>query len=411
MGEVRSMAQKNYRGEIASKNELKSFLREGDTENFSPYEIIFDRGHQSAPLSRYGDFLPSIGWVEEFVKSGGSFDSCGVWGINPFFGVEMEEWGVCPQFSGKMLALLGRADYDYNAIVAVWEKKFHPQTRAEFHAVVRGIQRKQLADKAGCHPSKSLMTLGWMTEPRWARYICKTSTRVGAGFTNYTHFNGVYAEALLNGQCLENPTFASWVSKRPSPEVMACRPYQNRPALRAVGQISNLPKNLYGAAMRHKKEYRQRLESVGTGSSGYLLVDATGEPICHDWQQGYKKISHRRVREDMSAMKIGEMWFLWDPNFGSQRHIENPSFREGLKFWEKRTRKGEPRPLCLNDVRNDIIETAGFCLAGTKAFLQNRMPFLYRLISQYNSWDQIPAEIMSTTWFVDFKIFQGYPIP
>jgi hypothetical protein len=91
--------------------------------------------------------------------------------------------------------------------------------------------------------------------------------------------------------------------------------------------------------------------------------------------------------------------------------MEASSLKEAVQMWNTRSKKGEPRPLTLNDVRNDRQGTSGFCLTGTKAFLENRMPHLYRLIKAYKNWQEVPAEIMSTVWDVDFDTFKGYPVP
>jgi len=368
----------NARREAQSRTEVQEYLRKNENE-FGAYELIFDRGTKYAPVSRYLKreevlSMPSPAWTEAFVRAGGSFDSCGSWGIYPSDHYEKLE--ISPEFAGEILALLGRADYDYTSLPDVFASGIRPKTRAEFHACVRGIERKHLAEKAGC-PTKSLMRLGWMTEPEWTRFICRTSTRVVEG-TSHNSFNGVWGEffqtLLSDEQCLKNPVFAGWVEKRPSGAEMSRR------------QLSHT-------------------------SVGQLKQTKGGDLLRLEDEKKFKSHKARKLTNQISVAKVAEMWFVWNPEVGFQRHMENASLREALQLWENRSKQGEPRPLSLNDVRNDHSGTAGFCLAGTKGFLQNRMPFVYRLISRYSSWEEIPAEIMSTQWEVDFKIFQGYPIP
>lgn len=250
-----------------AKNEIRSFVGGGTTlQEFGEYEQIFDRG-DDAPVARYlerGNELPSVEWTAQFVRHCGSFDSCGTWGITPSMGVMFEGLGIPAEFAAKMLALLGRADYNYTSLPEVWKTGLCPQTRAEFHACVRGVERKNLAEKAGC-PPKSLMRLGWMTETEWSRFVFQTSTRiVGGGETSASSFNGVWRwpqiEALLTDEkCLENPVFAGWVAKRPSEAEMSRR-MENRVTFHKRVTLKKLPGRLAAAAVRHAPEYREQID-------------------------------------------------------------------------------------------------------------------------------------------------------
>jgi len=108
--------------------------------------------------------------------------------------------------------------------------------------------------------------------------------------------------------------------------------------------------------------------------------------------------------------KVGITWYVWLGNFSN--HIEGyGSLKSTIKMAEKRKKK-DSLILDLNDVRNDRSGTAGFCLAGTKYFLQNKMPFVYRMVAQYNNWAEIPEDIMSIEWHLASKdIFTGYSSP
>jgi hypothetical protein len=148
----------------------------------------------------------------------------------------------------------------------------------------------------------------------------------------------------------------------------------------------------------------------------YLLVTDI-ESGHHDengsWHEP-KIISSLTVRSRQVAgydvCKVGDTWFVWVGDFSN--HIEGcGSLKSVIDRAEKR-RKKNSLILTLNDVRNDQSGTAGFCLLGTKAFLQNRMPHVFRLISKYNSWSEIPEEIMSTEWALASRdIFNGYSSP
>lgn len=397
--------------------EAKSREDLGIYSEYGIYSEIFDRRNSdgmSESVDRYlkrGMELPSPKWTKEFIQAGGSFDSCGSWGVSPEEGIKIEVLGVPAEFAGKMLKLLGRADYDYSHLVEVYNEGIVPQKRAEFHACVAGIHRQALAQKAKTEP-KSTMRLGWMSEDKFVRHICLTSSRVGDA-TNWWYFNGVTPSEDYLGM---NPVFEGWDAKRPSKEDMDVRRSHKNP-LRSVGWLEKVPPRLMAVALRQRKEYidRDKLPTSSNTSVGCIIDCGDGETLIHGggyyYQDTYKKVSGRKIHVDLSVAKIMGVWFVWNPANGFSNHIENASLKEAVSMWDNRSRRGEPRPICLNDVRNDRTGTAGFCLTGTKSFLQDRMPFVYNLVRIYSIWSEIPNEIMSTKWDVDFKIFKGYPVP
>lgn len=405
---LRGLKNKKMKKHSIALREAKS--REINENNeYGMYSEIFDRRNSNGreSVSRYierGDLLPSPQWTKKFVQAGGGFDSCGVWGISPREGVELEARGIQAEFAGKMLALLGRADYDYSHVDEVFFSGVNPVKRAEFHACVRGLSRKELSDKAEC-PQKSTMRLGWMTEPEFFRHILETSRVVVSGNTGYHHFNGVPMWEIEGMKAINNPVFSSWMKNRPSESEMDSREKNKQPLLRPVAWLESIPPHLVAVAMRHNRKYLAGYYSYPT-SVGHFVDCGDGYLVFN-----YKTVKGRKLRNDLSVVQIKGVWFAWNPMVGFSHHMENASLKGAVDMWEKRSRKGEPRPLCLNDVRNDRTGTAGFCLAGTKSFLRHKMPFVYHLISGYSSWSEIPEDIMAEKWDVDFRIFKGYPIP
>lgn len=401
----------------AAVREAKSREDLGTYSEYGMYSEIYDRKNSdgtSESVDRYlkrGMQLPSPKWTREFVQAGGGFDSCGSWGVSPEQAVKIEALSVPAEFAGKMLALLGRADYDYGFIVEVYNEGIVPQKRAEFHACVAGIRRQALAQKAKTEP-KSTMRLGWMSEEKFSRHICLTSARIGDA-TSWWYFNGVLPSEEYLGK---NIVFDRWDAKRPSKEEMELRRQYKCRVFRPVGWLEKVPPRLMAVAMRQKKSYFNGYSLPSSKTSvGHFLDCGDGETLIHSIEQyntaAYETVLGRKIRADLSVAKVAEMWFVWNSLVGFQNHMENASLKEAINMWENRNRRGESRPLCLNEVRNDRTGTAGFCLAGTKSFLQNRMPFVHNLVREYSSWSEVPDEIMSTVWDVDFKIFKGYPVP
>lgn len=406
--------------EAKSRQELED-LRNTRAE-YGVYSEIFDRKNaEGCPecVDRYIEReiqMPSVSWTREFVNAGGSFDSCGSWGISPSKGIELEFLNIPAEFCGRMLALLGRADYDYCRVADVYKEGIDPQKRAEFHACVGGIHRREQS-KIARAGKRSLMRLGWMKDEEFVRYIMKTSSRIGRN-SNYFCFNGIpfydNEKAFKNKEFLKNPMFAKWVSQRPVKEIMDLRK-SAKGVIPPTGWINDVPPCLMAVALRQRKEYFRGRAFTQT-SEGEVFDCGDGKTLVLRNQYDYvgetaKTIFGRQIKSNLSVAKIKNTWFIWRPENGFQKHMENADLKEGIRMWENRSQKGEPRPLCLNDVRNDVVGTAGFCLMGTKGFLQQKMPFVYRLIKEYQSWSQIPNDIMSTIWDVDFRIFNGYPIP
>jgi hypothetical protein len=404
--------------------EAKSREDLGNYSEYGMYSEIVDRKNSdgvSESVDRYlkrGMQLPSPRWTRSFVLSGGSFDSCGSWGITPARGIELETFGIPAEFAGKMLALLGRADYDFYHVVEVYNEGVVPQKRSEFHACVRGIERQTVSQSACAIPGKSTMRLGWMSGGQFFGYIIKNSTRVGSG-TSYNSFNGIYVfdyngESATSYSDISNSIFQRWLAKRPSKNEMERRQHEKEPT-RPVGWLEKVPPRLMAVAVRQNKKYLNGYNLQHSRTSiGHVFDCGDGETLIHSENydnESCKTVLGRKIRTDLSVAKVMGVWFVWNPLIGFQNHIESTSFKEAINMWENRSRRGEPRPLCLNEVRNDRNGTAGFCLVGTKAFLQNRMPFVYNLVSEYSSWSEIPDEIMSIKWDVEFRIFAGYPVP
>ncbi|MCC6323907.1 hypothetical protein IT400_03910 [Candidatus Nomurabacteria bacterium] len=132
------------------------------------------------------------------------------------------------------------------------------------------------------------------------------------------------------------------------------------------------------------------------------------------WENGKKEISRstHSVRQvgGFNVCQVGKTWFVWSGDFAN--HIEGTGNLKSIIELAERRKKKDSLILTLNDVRNDRSGTAGFCLYGIKCFLQVRMPHVYNLVKDYNSWSEIPEEIMAIEWpLVSKKIFRGYPSP
>lgn len=165
--------------EAGSKQQIVEFE---NGQKFGPYSEIFDRPGYDG-VDRYlerGMSLPSLQWTRAFVKAGGSFDSFGSWGVSPGRAVELETMDIPAEFAGRMLSLLGRADYDYMEIDKVYSEGVNPRNKAEYHSCIRGIARRKTLGMIDV--GKSVTQLGSMQEEEFARdfnnYISLANTKM-----------------------------------------------------------------------------------------------------------------------------------------------------------------------------------------------------------------------------------------
>lgn len=396
------------------------------------YAQIFDRGSEEEPLSRYlrhNIKLPTPMWAEFFVSSGGSFDSAGVWGITPEEGVKFEDSGVPGSFVGNILKLTGRADsyaFDFKKIPELFALGVIPYSLNELAAYGRGLERIESAKMAGVQELKSVLRYGWMKENKWEEYLLENSRKIF--WAERCHFNGIRfsgQSAQRRAQKVKNPLFQKWYQNRPSKKEMAQRRLSRHEGFHPAreGFIKKIPHHLIAAAMRRGflESYSHRNKGI-TENTGVCFEQSNtsvgriffGKCIFIHETNEYataRNIQVKNLSNGLCCCRVYSTWFVWDRQEGFKNHIEGDSLKGALKMWQKRSQKGQPRPLCLNDVRNDRVGTAGFCLAGTKAFLEDRMPFVFRMVAEYTSWEQIPEDIMSLEFEVDFKIFEGYRVP
>lgn len=394
-------------------------------------------------LSRYPlAEMPTVRWALAFLKAGGSFDSCGSWGATPKQAQNLESAGVPGEFAGRMLALLGRADYDFHHVAEVYSEGFNPQKRSNFYACVRGIYRRKLAEKAGV-PMKSTLTFGWMEEIKFLRYCLRNLKKIS--FADYKSVNGI--PAIMRGEyyryewepdvplfedkvCLQNPVFANWVKNRSDDDEICRRQERDKKRREETPVFGSL---LVAKKFAQKAEYdtwsknatwgkwqfQAQRTSVGDVlfiNSKLLLLIKTGYAVLKNGEESSDLMELSRSTHStrqvagFSVCKIADTWFVWREGFS--RHIEGQGdLRSVINLAEKR-RKRDSLILTLNDVRNDRAGTAGFCLAGIKNFLRDRMPFVYRMVAQYDYWADIPEEIMETEFHLASKnIFDGYSSP
>jgi len=378
-----------------------------------------------------------------YVQAGGGFDAMGHWGITPQHLSELE----CQGWSHKEVALLAQ-------FVPESLCRYEGVNPKNYKTLERGLKRADALGKNGVEYSCSVWTLGSMPIEKFLKRLFKNGIRLTRDYglsleINYLLVYRPYYEGhhtVYGGVNTALEAVSEGASGRriydiekilPEKFLAYCRKCSKRKGERvAVEQTPFIFSSLKAAKIFAKKAnfnvYNNTAELRGFSLKGAIrtsygtilqihkqLLFAV-EHSSHgfydennNWVNSkiFGRSTHAvRQVAGFNVCKIKDTWFVWNLNFSD--HMEGSGDLKSVIERAEKRKKKDSLILELNDVRNDRSGTAGFCLAGTKSFLQNRVPFVYRIVAQYNSWAEIPEEIMSTEWHLASRdIFQGYPSP
>jgi hypothetical protein len=371
----------------------------------------------------------SRNWIQEYTELGGSVDSCGNWGVSPYWE------NATDIFSPEIIYLcekcFGRVDFpDFQTASDIIDVGLEPSTNIEFHRAERGIKRKNTLEKLGISSNKSVLSLGWMTKENFIKLLVK---KVGLSKLDI-RFDFDYSDEvgviILQDEFFEVCYFdgTKYVPSISSPKIKrhfetAIKKYCKR--LNIVGFLGEY--TVSGSVLSdrdyiHKSKKAARIHikrSYGNNRNFRLASTSAG---CLQYAAGLifrdrKEISTRKIgkynvfslRVDQNTKHCPMKYFIFEHDFSN--HTEGNSLKDAIAKYESRNRKSG-LVFCLNDVRNDIKGTSGFCLEGTKDFLRNKMKFVYRMIEKYHSWGEIPEQIMDELFSINSRgIFEGYPQP
>jgi hypothetical protein len=390
--------------------------------------------------------VPSDHYLQRYFDNGGSVDGGGwsepVWGFYPSSLASFEEYGIDPSLLGRVFSVIGRVDYGhYDYILEMVRLGLEPRTRKEYGRNCCGISRRILLEKFGVSHNKGVITLGYMSIEKFVRLLLGNATvanpeliESALGYDRWDTF--ISTEACVAQLSYANGLMKYWINceiKRRNRRL-----YENKvqevtwekqrnyklKSKKAIEFCFRTNKPIFIGHIDKKVWVNCSHQTTSIGDVCYMAdgIDfsfrgqITGQKRRNTYWSQYdffftqaKKLKGYWVARELSLKTNKDVFFIWENSFSD--HIEANSLREGLELIQKRIKK-KSLILCLNDVRNDRTGTAGYCLAGTKSFAQARMPFMYRLISQYNNWSDIPEEIMSLEFHLASKsIFNGFSNP
>jgi hypothetical protein len=375
-----------------------------------------------------------------YVEAGGGLDSMGHYGVNPQHLRDLESQG----WSYEEIVLLAQGVPEHLC-------RYEGVSPQNFRTLDRGLKRADALQKMQVEYACSVWTLGSMPIEKFLRRLFKNGIRVTScqyGVIKINHlmvYRPYYAghrtiygnintapEAISEGgsgrrlydvERFLPASLLNYCRKCSTPKVRA---EMESPSAFIFSSVSAAK----FFAEKARKEWsnnfvlgKRRIHFSQT-SNGLmaqihpkLILMISIKDGYHDDQGRWiepleltRTVHSVRQVAGFNTSKVGRTWFVWQGDFSN--HIEGyGDLRSVIEMAEKR-RKRNSLILTLNDVRNDKLGTAGFCLQGTKWFLENKMPHLYRLVAQYRSWAEIPEDIMSIEWHLATRnIFDGYSSP
>ncbi len=421
-----------------AKLNLVKILNEVREESFNPHPHPYWglRCNRGLWLTRFPlEIMPEDpAFMMEFVRSGGGLDAMGHWGRRPdeIKAKEAEGWSL------KEISLYAKGvPADLCGVKGLNE--------TNWKVYKRGTARAEALDKMGIEFTCSVWTLGGKSLQNFLKKLfCK-----GLRVTSKSEFNNnliinYYLQYRKEEECTDYwgseyllkeallvEGSVHWDLSLLSPVLLEyCRKCSN-PSNHLRDGDWNLPSKPIFTSLLFAKMFAKKAQMspwctclIGLRDEQFgFYGEKTSEGSIFQLHKNFllsirlnenkdQVRSSHTIREvhGFSVCKIARTWFVWSGNFSS--HIEGyGNLRSAIDMAEKR-RKKDSLILTLNDVRNDVAGTAGFCLVGTKSFLFNRMLHVYRLVEKFDSWGEIPEEIMSIEWALNSKeIFSGYSSP
>lgn len=390
-------------------NILKA-LEQAEQDSVPPFEVRCNRGQRFSRYKKHGFDLPSEYWAHKYFQAGGFVDSFGVWGYSPLDLALLEKSSIDPEYLGELVKLHGRVDYDGEYILDMIHLGLRPRTIQEFHRNARGIRWMGKLNKLGIQSNRGVISLGWMSEEKFVDFVGRRLTKcsreaviffLSYPFKDTSRFSRHAIKAIRDGE-KSRKRHCLYV---PSKDYV----YATKDALIAhIVHRKTALRNWSGPFM-HMLSTHTSVGQVTYGQDGGIDMSRQGYLFRYNYNNDRFEMEIARRIENVWVIKIKGITFAWADSFND--HIEGTSVKDAIEKLQKRIKKAS-LVLTLNDVRNDRSGTAGYCLTGVKDFARNRMPFLYRLIAPFQTWADVPVEIMATEFSLANKdIFQGYRNP
>lgn len=406
--------------------------------NYSLYKA--DRIYQGFKIARYPQsalrtMTVPCEWIARYENAGGNYDSCGCWGFTLSAIQEFYDKGFNPESLGLIGKLWGRVDFTNAEEFCQLHTDYGFTTEKQYHALMAGKSRVRQMELAGIEWTKCYWSAlkiknfsQWMAvrqttfrEHQFQYSASQNLLREEGGF-----FIETIAEYEDNDSYLPEHEIKYEVSKCSSVfcksfrdaikysvrYAVKCKTDEAGYANRSSYTFKSVKAFCYSAKTRKSVQtaYYGNHRAINT-SAGSIYTVGTQlivVPMKGYYPTGEFHFIKARNVAGVNVAKVNDTVFAWTESF--TEHIEAPTVKEAVTKLLK-IKKVKGGTLCLNDVRNDKSGTAGYCLAGTQSFARYRMPFLYRMIKDYNSWGEVPADIMELEFSPLPYVWEGYRNP
>ena len=364
-------------------------------------------------------------WVINYLAHGGTFDGMGVWGICPYASI----WGQFPpaQVAGWLRdAHKNRADNLPSIKDILRWVEIHPTAAlADLYRLSNGAYFCRDAKKWGWNPLSQGKSIFWCARQyrkpgALIKYADKYGKHPSREFVKFSDSNGpetpgnpgLWGYAV---KCREKWNKRKWL-KAPNVRFFNAKFLKNVP-LRHTGQ-STYPFHSrkaaeYAVTSKETMSLRNKLhrgfsraelddENTSIGRVFFAQLAKGGEVIGHNGHL----ITPRTLANGLNCAKIDGVWFVWRHSFA--KHNEGKTLKAAVAAYQAR------KAVNGTDVSFSMVRAAkGYCLAGTKAFLNRAgLLHLYRLLQPFSCWEDLQSsapELMDTVWqFKSRDVFAGH---
>ena len=402
----------------AAKRALKQYAQTNhaavELEN-AWMEAFSNFNHNGAlEIARFPRYLwkhISLQFICDYERAGGKYDSFGVWGLSPESFARAFEMGLDPVLLAEGLKRFGRCDFPNCNILKYAEFTalgYKIKSRKGLECLLEGEHRKMLMHDLGIDFTRcfwsafKIKDFGKLLAQNAKRFPKEVKNRRYAEVLFWREErhegNGIYLKILADFRKYQDRQY----TKRGL--YVATPSFASEKALvfhLRTGKMKdyNLPHTPH-TSLGHVYEVNGCLHR--SASFRYRFNTERNDPYLS---------APIHTKNGTSFAQLGGIFFVWKAADGFTRHIESTvSLRDAFTKLEKRTAK-ESGILSLNDVRNDRVGTAGFCISGVKAFAERRMPFLHRQLKPYSNWNDVPSDVMETPYEPLQSVYVGFPNP
>ena len=361
----------------------------------------------------------SYQYAAAYEAAGGNYDRYGCWGFAPSDLAKFETAGYPAETIALIPRLLGRVDYcDVAAFVQLYnDYKFN--TAAQYYTLLRGKKNIEFFADFGIEFKKCCYSAAkFDTEQKRWSYAAANCSKWSELLRRVSiDHNGEYVVNIKEGCVyLDYPSnmFKKLVQQYfAAQERSELRKSASRTRGVQIGNASLFVKYLeqgiyvrcFGVSTLDATNHTTSkgvIYKLRNSLLNRVLEIREGKRIASYYNYPSHKIS------GLNAAKVGSTYFVWAQDFSL--HIEGVSLKGSVRKYQLRQKKAGGI-ICLNDVRNDVSGTAGYCLYGVKSFAAAKMPFLAALLAPYSNWCEVPSDILAAEFTPLKQIFEGYSNP